>query len=109
MLAGTNGLGLGGGGPFNNFGLVRRGGLEGSSGLDPSILELICVLSPPSGLTLRLEERTVSASLAPVADSELEVAVDAGGEVGLSVATVWLRGFLTSEAFWGLVLLEVVV
>ena len=106
MLAGTNGLGLGGGGPFDNFGLVRRGGLEGSSGLDPSILELICVLSPPSGLTLRLEERTVSASLA---DSELEVTVDAGGEVGLSVATVWLRGFLTSEAFWGLVLLEVVV
>ncbi len=98
MLTGTNGLGLGGGGPFNNFGLVRMGGLEGSSGLDPSMLELICVLSPPSGLTLRLVERTVSASLAPV-DSALEVAVDAGGEVGVSVATVWLRGFLTSEAF----------
>ena len=74
------------------------GGLEGSSGLDPSILELSCVLSP-SGLRLTLLERTVS-SLA-VVDSVLEVAVEAGGELGLSVATVWLRGFLTSEAFWG--------
>ena len=108
MLDGTNGLGLGGGGPFINFGLARRGGLEGSSGLDPSILELSCVLSP-SGLKLRLEERTVSSLLAAAVDSALEVAVPAGGELGLLVATVWLRGFLTSEAFCGVLLLEAVV
>lgn len=108
MVVGTKGFGLGGGGPFNNLGLASSGGLEGSSGLDPSILELKgCDFSPPSRLTLRLLERAVS-SLA-VLDSVLEVvAVETGGEVGLSVATVWLRGFLTSEAFWG-VLLEVVV
>ena len=100
VVVGTNGLGLGGGGPFNNFGLARSGGLEGSSGLDPSILELSCAVLSPSGLTLRLLERTVSSL-----DSALEVAVEAGGEVGLSVATVWLRGFLTSEAFWGVLLL----
>ena len=95
VVVGTNGLGLGGGGPFNNFGLARRGGLEGSMGLDPSILELSGDLSP-SRLRLRLLERTASSLI--VVHSVLEVA---SGEVSPSIATVWLRGFLASEAFCG--------
>ena len=76
------------------------GGLDGSRGLDPSILEDSSDLSP-SKLTLKLAVR-IESSL-PEAHSELLVAsVAIVVEATVSVATVWLRGFLmTSEAFGG--------
>ena len=84
------GRGLGGGGPL---GLVVRGGLDGSRGLDPSILEDSGDFST-SRLRLRLATRNESS--VHEALSGLEVTSPAV-EATLSVATVWLRGFLVTS------------
>ena len=77
------GRGLGGGGP-TTLGLVLGGGLDGSSGLDPSILEDSGDLSASR---LRLRLATWNESSLHEALSGLEVTSPAV-EANVSVATV---------------------